>query len=345
MLRAGSSTRQGARIGAARAGEIEAAYERRLNEVAQRFKNQSPLPGARMALLRMIGDLRRDQPAYDRMSPDVADKMRRQQPQLQSILAALGATEEVFFRAVGPWGPDIYTVKFANGAGEVRIDLAADGTITNADLRPEGDGTPGGMADCALEPMLKSSDDTAPIKLSITNRSGGDVHLFSLDSNGERAAAGEVASDRVLEFVSAVGRPLVIADQAGRCREIALPGQYTRYHVVEPPRSGASHGPSGVRRNTPAAGSDEALQRHLDDIRRGLPDYGRMTPDAAAATRQFLPQQRAILAGFGALRTMAFRGVSATGDDIYALRFADGWATLLIGLTEDGRIRSIGLNP
>jgi hypothetical protein len=289
----------------------------------------------------MIDDLRHDQPAYDHMNPDVADKMRRQRPQLLSILAALGATEQVFFRAVGSWGPDIYTVKFANGAAEVKIDLAVDGTITSADLRPDGDGTPGGMADCALEPMLKSSDDTAPIKLSITNRSGGTAQLFSLGRGGERAAGGDVASNRTAEYVTPVGRPLVIADQAGQCREIVLPGQYTRNHVIEPSRSGAS----GARRNTPAAGSDEALQRHLDDIRRGLPDYGRMTPEAAAATRQFLPQQRAILAGFGALRTVSFRGVSATGEDLYALRFADGWATSLIGLTDDGRIRSITMGP
>jgi hypothetical protein len=344
-LRTGSSMQQGARIGEARASEIEAAFERRLADVAQRFKNQTPLPGATTTLLRMIDDLRRDQPAYERMSPNVADKMRRQRPQLQPMLAALGATEQVFFRGVGPYGPDIYAVKFANGAGEVRIDLAADGTITNADVRPDGDGTPGGIADCALEPMLKSSDDAAPIMMSITNRSGGDVQLFSLGRDGERTAGGDIASDRATEFVTAVGRPFVIADQAGQCREIVLPGQYTRYHAIEPSRSDASHGPSGMRRNTPATGSDEALQRHLDEIRRGLPDYSRMTPEAAAATRQFLPQQRAILAGLGALRAMSFRGVSTTGDAIYGLRFADGWATSLIGFTDDGRIRSISMGP
>lgn len=345
MLRAGSSARQGARIGPAKAEEMEAAFQRRITELAQRFRDQTPMPGARAALLRMIDDLRRDPPAYERMSPQLADKMRRQLPQLQSMLEAFGATEQVSFRGVGPNGPDIYTVKFANGAGDVRIELAADGTIIDANVRPDGDGTPGGIADCALEPMLKYSDNTAPIRLSITNRSGGGVSLFSLGRSGERTAGGEVGSDRAAEFNTAVGRPLVIADHAGQCREIVLPGQYTRFHVIEPPRSGASRGPSGVRRNTPVAGSDEALQRHLDDIRRGLPDYGRMTPEAAAATRQFLPQHRAILAGFGALRAMSFRGVSTTGDDIYGLRFADGWATWQIGLTDDGRIRSIGLNP
>lgn len=46
---------------------------------------------------------------------------------------------------------------------------------------------------------------------------------------------------------------------------------------------------------TPVPGSDEALQQHIEAVRRGLPDYERMTPEAAARTRELLQRQQAIL--------------------------------------------------
>jgi hypothetical protein len=342
-LRAGTITKKGARISAAKADEIEAAFQQRMSEIVQRFREQTPMPGGKAALHRMIDDLRRSPPSYERMSPQLVDKMRRQSPELQATLEALGTLEQVFFRAVAPTGQDVYLVKFTSGTAEFRIDVAADGMVMDAFVRPDGDGTPGGVADCAIEAMLKSEDSTAPIKLSLTNRSGGDIRLFSLRHGNERVASGELANDRSMDVLTAVGRPLVITDHAGQCREIVLPGQHTRWYVVE--ASGAVHGTWGARRNTPVAGSDEALQRYLESIRRGMPDYDRMTPEAAATTRQLLPHQRAILAGFGALRVMSFRGVNTTGDDMYGLRFAGGSAVWQIGLTDDGRIRSIAFYP
>ena len=54
-------------------------------------------------------------------------------------------------------------MKFTNGTVEFRIELAADGTIVDASIRPDGDGTLGGVADCAVEATLKSEDGAAPI--------------------------------------------------------------------------------------------------------------------------------------------------------------------------------------
>jgi hypothetical protein len=302
-----SGSRRGARIDAARADQIEAAFERRNAEVADRFRDQTPMPGGKAALRQMIEDLGSSAPSYARMSPYLADKMRRQRPETQSVLGALGAPESIFFRGVGPGGNDIYGVKFTNGSAEFRIDLAADGTMKDALVRPDGDGTLGGVADCALEATFKSSHDTAPIRLSLANRSGAEIHLFLLDPGGQRVANGVLANDR----------PLVVADQAGQCREIVLPGQLTRFHVVEPLRSGALPGVSAVQRMTPVPGSDEALQQYIDCIRRGAPQYDRMTPEAAAATREQLPRQQAILVRLGALPAMSFRGVTQAGNDVY----------------------------
>jgi hypothetical protein len=79
-----------------------------------------------------------------------------------------------------------------------------------------------------------------------------------------------------------------------QCREIVLPGQLTRFHVVEPLRPGALPGVSAVQRMTPVPGSDEALQQYIDGIRRGAPDYDRMTPEAAATAREQLPRHQSV---------------------------------------------------
>jgi hypothetical protein len=340
-----SGARRGARIDVARANAIEAASQRRIDETADRFRDQAQMPGGKAAVHQIIEDLRRSAPTYERMGPWLADKMRRQLPQLQSMLRALGAPESIYFRGVGPGGYDIYGVKFANGSGDFRIDLTADGTIKDVLFHPDGDGTVGGIASCALEATLRSSHEAAPITLSLTNRSGADLQLFSLDPGGQRVASGVLATDRSLEVPTSVDRPLVVADQAGQCREIVLPGHLTRLHVVEPLRTGVLPGPSAVQRITPVPGSEEALQRHIDGIRRGAPDYDRMTPEAAAATRQLLPQQRAILSRLGALRAISFRGGGLTGEDVYEVLFANGSALWQIGLLNEGRIRTVTLGP
>ena len=106
--------------------------------------------------------------------------------------------------------------------------------------------------------------------------------------------------------------------------------------------------PSGapaIRRTAPIPGSEEALQRHIEGVRHGTPDYERMTPRTAAATRRLLPQEQAILARFGTLRAMSFRGVSQAGNDIYTVQFANGWAEWQIGLIDQGRIASLVLGP
>jgi BlaR1 peptidase M56 len=338
--------RRGVRIDAARASEIDAAFQRRIAAVADRFRDQIPLPGGKDALRRTIDDLRQSPPSYARMSPQLADKLRRQLPELQSMLGALGALESIFFRGVGPFGLDAYGGKFANGSAELRIDLAADGTIADVNFRLDGDGTQGGVAACALEPTLHAAGNTAPITLTLTNRSGADLQLFSLDAAGQRTSQRTLANYTSTDIPTSVTRPLVIADQTGQCREIVLPGQLTRFHVVSPPQPDAPPpGPSAVQRVTPISGSDEALRRHIEALRRGAPDYASMTSEAATAIRQQVPQQQAILSRLGAVRAMLFRGVSPAGSDVYMVRFANGSAVWQIALADAGRIGAVVLGP
>jgi beta-lactamase regulating signal transducer with metallopeptidase domain len=335
--------RRGVRIDAARAGAIDAAFQRRIAAVADRFRDQVPRPGDKDALRRTIDDLGRSTPSYAMMSPQLAAKLRGRLPELQSMLGALGALQSLFFRGVGPFGLDIYGGKFANGLAELRIDLATDGTVADFNFRLDGDGTPGGVAACALEPTLHAAPNAAPITLSLTNRSGADLRLFWLDQAGRRQSQGTLANSASIDMPTSVIRPLVIADQTGQCREIVLPGQLTRFYAVQ---AGAPPpGPSAVPRAAPIPGSDEALQRHIEGLSRGAPDYASMTPEAATATRQQLPQQQAILDTLGAVQAMLFRGVSPGGSDVYMVRFANGSAIWQIEIVDDGRIAAVVLGP
>jgi hypothetical protein len=147
---------------------------------------------------------------------------------------------------VGPGGYDIYDVKFASGSAEFRIDIAGDGTIEDFNFRPDGDGSVGGIAPCASEPTLKSSGDTAPIRLALTNRTGVDIQLFELNRDGRRQSRGTLANEYSTDVLTNANRPLVITDPAGQCREIILPGLLTRVHVVEPAQLGRAVGHRGV---------------------------------------------------------------------------------------------------
>jgi hypothetical protein len=340
-----NESRRGVRIDAARASDIDAAFQRRIAAVADRFRDQVPLPGGKAALRQTIDDLRRSTPSYALMSPQLAAKLRRQLPELQSMLGPLGALESLFFRGVSPFGLDIYGGKFANGLAEFRIDLATDGTIADVKFRLDGDGTLGGVAACALEPTLHADPNSAPITLTLTNHSGAELQLFWLDSAGRRTSQGTLANSASTDMPTSVIRPLVIADHTGQCREIVLPGQLTRFHVVPQQAGAPPSGPSAVQRVTPIPGSDEALQRHIEGLYRSAPDYASMTSEAATATRQQLPQQQAILSTLGAVQAMLFRGVSPGGGDVYMVRFANGSAIWQIALVGDGRIATVTLSP
>jgi len=103
---------------------------------AKRLKNQTPAPGSDIALRKMIEDLQSEKPSYSLLNPGLAAMVSQQLPQTQSTLAKLGALQSMTFKAVGPAGPDIYTVKFESGALEYRVWLGANGKIDSANYHP-----------------------------------------------------------------------------------------------------------------------------------------------------------------------------------------------------------------
>ena len=125
---------------------LDDAEAKKIADVAaafdKRFKDQTAAPGSEAAVLRMIDELQTGKPNYDRMSPGLADATRQQLPQLQSMLAGMGALQSVIFKGVGPGGADIYQVNFEKGSIDYRIWLGADGKTVSANLRPSEYPTP-----------------------------------------------------------------------------------------------------------------------------------------------------------------------------------------------------------
>jgi hypothetical protein len=80
-------------------------------------------------------------------------------------------------------------------------------------------------------------------------------------------------------------------------------------------------------------------------IRRGEPDYARMSVQAANGTRQQLRLVQAILDRMGPVQALSFVGVASTGADIYQVKCENGSAEVRLDLLKDGRIGSLTLGP
>jgi hypothetical protein len=340
-----SGARLAPRVGIAKAKAIEEDFARRIAEVPDRFKDQAPLPGSKEAILRGIEDLRRGAPNYERMSASLGAKIRRQASELQAIFNALGAVESIFFRGVGPGGYDFYGVKFANGFAEFRLLLGADGKADDVIFRADGNEAPGGVAACSSEQDLRPRAGTAPVHVLFYNAAGTGIQLYELDTEGKRTAHAAIGENTSSSVLTSVGTPWVVADASGKCLEIVLPGQQTRFHTVEAAAADGQPEHPALRRTAPLAGSEEMLRQYIDGVGRGEPNYDRMTSEVAAFTRQQLPFNQAILSRLGALRAMSFRGVTSMGNDIYMAHFANGTAEWRIGLLKDGTIGRIALGP
>jgi hypothetical protein len=339
----GMKGRRATRIDVGRVQLIEGAFARQIATAPDRFKDQLPADGSKLALLRAIHDLQRGAPGDERIG-QMAENVRRHIAPLHAMLTALGAVESVFFRGVGPGGYDIYGAKFAAGLAEFRVRLAPDGNIEDIAFRPDGDGTSGEVLTCAQEQTLKAVQDAVPIQLLVYNDSGADIRLFALDGDGGRSRGLVVGDARSVAFLAHVSQPWVVTDASGQCLEIVMPGQRTRFLTISADAREQAVRPEPLRRS-PVPGSEQALREYIDALGRGAPKYDDMTPQVAAFTRQQLLLNRAVLARLGTLRGMSFRTVTPTGNDLYIAQFTNGSAEWRIGLVKQGKIGRIALGP
>jgi hypothetical protein len=109
-----------------------AVAERIAAATAAKFQSQAATPGSEAALRRLIEGVSTGKPNFAEMSPELANILRRQLPQLEAAMTHLGTVQSVEFRAVGNQGWDIYDVRQEHGSSQWRIALGADGIITGA---------------------------------------------------------------------------------------------------------------------------------------------------------------------------------------------------------------------
>ena len=100
-----------------------------------------------------------------------------------------------------------------------------------------------------------------------------------------------------------------------------------------------------IKDQTPAAGSEAALRKMIEDLRAGKPDYDSMSPGLGNATREQLPQIQQEIQKLGTLESIKFKGVGPAGPDIYQVAFEKGALEYRIWLGAGNKIDSANFRP
>ena len=96
--------------------------------------------------------------------------------------------------------------------------------------------------------------------------------------------------------------------------------------------------------NTPSAGTEALLRRHIEGLESGKPIYDAMSPELAAMARQQMPSIRQYLKRWGALKSITFKAVSRGGWDIYEAEFEHGQTEWRITpLCSEGKVNGLGV--
>ena len=96
---------------------------------------------------------------------------------------------------------------------------------------------------------------------------------------------------------------------------------------------------------TTAPGTEAAVRALVGDLQTGKPNYERMSPGLADATRQQLPDLHPMIVKMGALQSVIFKGVGPGGADIYQVNFEKDSIDYRVWLEEDGKIESAYFRP
>jgi hypothetical protein len=179
--------------------------------------------------------------------------------------------------------------------------------------------------------------------MTLVNRSGSDLRLSVPD--GMRWPFTSILDEGSFTLPIPIATPLVITDLSGRCLQIIVPGTSTQRMVITSATPDGSSSGTTATRTTPAPGSEAALRQLIDGIRRGEPDYARMSEQAANAMHQQLRLHREIWTRMGAVQAISFVVVGSLGEDVYQVRCENGSAEVRIDLMKDGRVRGMGLGP
>ena len=84
--------------------------------------------------------------------------------------------------------------------------------------------------------------------------------------------------------------------------------------------------------------TEPLVRQFVNDARHGKAQYDRMLPSLADMLRKDLPDLQDDLEPLGAFKSMAFKGVSEGGSDIYQVKFENGVMEFRLGIASDGTI-------
>lgn len=113
------------RLSEAAAAEIE-------QRLQARIKSDTPAPGSKAALSRLIDGLMSGHPDYSAMSPRMAEVIRQQMERLHSTVSQLGPVKSYQFLGVNSNGADVYDVRQERGVLHWTIATGQDGKIVGA---------------------------------------------------------------------------------------------------------------------------------------------------------------------------------------------------------------------
>ena len=85
-------------------------------------------------------------------------------------------------------------------------------------------------------------------------------------------------------------------------------------------------------------GTEAALRKSIENLQKGAPDYSAMSPNLADATRQQLTAIQGAMAQWGAIQSIAFKGVGPGGADIFEVKFERQNTEWRISLMGDGKV-------
>ncbi len=91
------------------------------------------------------------------------------------------------------------------------------------------------------------------------------------------------------------------------------------------------------KEQVPAAGSKEMVLAGIEGLRRGTPDYDRMSAPLAAKVHRYLAEMQTTFVALGAVESIFFRGVGPGGYDIYGAKFENGTAEFRLMIEPDGK--------
>ena len=97
-------------------------------------------------------------------------------------------------------------------------------------------------------------------------------------------------------------------------------------------------GPQRFKEQKQDPRTEPLVRQFVDDARHGKAQYERMLPSLADMLRKDLPDLQDDLEPLGAFKSMAFKGVSEGGSDIYRVKFENGEMEFRLGVASDGTI-------